>query len=118
MNTANRINNPNNITAGAVVDHTSTVAALNPHYPQHRDRSATSSQKEVMAENNTAGPAALSNVGGISQQAISNNPDVLKNILSTKAAPVVVPRQNDGMYHGVKSQGLDRAINYINYEQS
>ena len=109
MNTANRINNTTN-NSNAVADHSSTAAALN--YPHNRDCSATSSQREVMMDHNTV------NIGGISQQAITNNPDVLKNILSSKAAPVVVPRQNDGMYHGVKSQGLDRAINYINYEQS
>lgn len=39
----------------------------------------------------------------------------LQDLLSSKAAPVVVPRQNDGRYHGVGGQGLDRAINYINY---
>ena len=50
---------------------------------------------------------------GLTAQARPN--ELLQDLLSSKAAPVVVRRQNDGRYHGVGGQGLDRAINYINY---
>ena len=50
------------------------------------------------------------------QNGIAADPALLKNMINSRPAPVIVPRSNNGHYYGVVKQGLDRAINYINYD--
>ena len=46
--------------------------------------------------------------------------DILRDILSKEQAPpVIVPRSNQNVYQVLSgTTGIDRAINYINYDQS
>ena len=51
-----------------------------------------------------------------SQMLQKANPELLKSMINSRMAPVVVPRSNTNVYHGVGGQGLDRAINYIKFD--
>ena len=91
------------------------------HVSKHHSNTNTASSKNYLPPAARASPNQLAGTGPVhgsasslrSSQARPN--ELLQDLLSSKAVPVVVPRQNDGRYHGVGGQGLDRAINYINY---